>query len=173
MKHTLPIILLAFLIAGCSSTPKLEDFTNNPNGMWDEGRRLSEKGEKLIMKGEETIEDSRIDANKGEALIQSGSDAITRARQEYTVEVSKIGGSANPKEVQFEAARLNAVGEKWEKAISNVEKGNDLLNKSRKKQAEGQEQIAEGRKLVERGSNFIRNSQRMRLDQPLLTLPSE
>lgn len=29
--------------------------------------RLSEKGEKLIMKGEELIEDSRIDANKGEA----------------------------------------------------------------------------------------------------------
>lgn len=48
MKYTLPIILLVFLVVGCSSTPKLEDYTNNPNGMWDEGKRLWEQGSNFI-----------------------------------------------------------------------------------------------------------------------------
>lgn len=44
-----------------------------------------------------------------------------------------------------------------------------MVTKSVKLQSEAQAMLKEGRELVETGSNFIRNSQRMRLQLPLLT----
>ncbi|XPF93167.1 hypothetical protein ACM9HF_14200 [Colwellia sp. RE-S-Sl-9] len=170
MKHILLITCLAFLFTGCTSTSKLEDYANNPNGMWSEGKKLSEKGEALISKGEKNIEDARISANKGEALIQSSNDAIIRARQDYQLEAAKSGRSTTPQEVEYEAERLEAIGEKWAKAISNVNKGKKAITQSKKTESEGQLQIEKGRQMVEQGTNFIRNSQKMRLDQSAATL---
>ncbi|WP_077339165.1 hypothetical protein [Pseudocolwellia agarivorans] len=170
MKHILLITCLAILFTGCTSTSKLEDYANNPNGMWAEGKKLSEKGEALISKGEKVIENARIKANQGEALIQSSNDAIIRARQDYQLEAAKSGRSTSPKEVEYEAERLAAIGEKWEKAISNVNKGKAAIAQSKKAENEGQEQIEKGRQLVEQGTNFIRNSQKMRLEQTTTTL---
>ena len=43
-----------------------------------------------------------------------------------------------------------------------------MVTKSKKMQTKAQEQVKEGRLLVESGSNFIRNSQRLRMNVPLL-----
>lgn len=169
MNRILLITCLALVFAGCTTTAKLEDYTNNPSGLWEKGKALSEKGEALIVKGEKTIENARIDANKGDVLIQSGSDAILRARQDYQMEAAKGGRASSAKEINYEAERLAAIGEKWEAAVASVKKGNKMIADSVKDKAKGEQQILDGRKLVEQGSNFIRNSQRMRLEQPLLT----
>ena len=168
MKKIFIMGLLVTLVAACSSTPKLEDYTNNPDGMWQEGKKLSEKGEKLISKGEKTLEDAREELREGEKLIQSGTDTIIRARQDYQNEATVIGHSSTPQEVEFEAEKLNAIGERWEDAIDDIKKGNAMVAKSKKLQTKAQEQVSEGRQLVEKGAGFIRNSQRLRLNVPLL-----
>jgi hypothetical protein len=172
MKHILLIALTSFFIAACSTTPKMSDFSNDPDAMWEQGKKQSDKGEKLIVRGESTLEKSRKILREGEALIQLGSDTIIRSREEYQLEASKIGGSSSPKEVEFEAKRLMAIGDKWEDAIADVKKGNSMVAKSKTIQSEAQALIKEGRELVEVGSNFIRNSQRMRLNIPLLDAPA-
>ena len=171
MKNLLLIAFCGVFLAACSTTPKLADYSNDPDAMWDQGKKQSDKGEKLIVKGESLLEKSRKELREGEALIQSGSDNIIRARQEYQLEASKMGSSSSPKEVEFEADRILAIGEKWEDAIAAVKKGNAMVTKSKKMQSEAQDIIKEGRQLVELGSNFIRNSQRMRLNVPLLDAP--
>lgn len=171
MKTIFLVSVLVLIISGCSSTPKIEDYANNPDGMWQEGKKLSDKGEKLIVKGEKALEESRAELREGEALIQSGTDRIIRARQDYQIEATQIGRSSNPEEVEFEADKLNAIGERWEDAIDDVKKGNSMVAKSRKMQAKAQEQVREGRQFIEAGSNFIRNSQRLRMNVPLLDAP--
>lgn len=168
MKKIFIISVLVALVSACSSTPNLEDYANDPDGMWQEGKKLSEKGEKLISKGESTLEDARKELREGEILIQSGTDAIIRARQDYQNEATLIGNSSTPQEVEFEAEKLNAIGERWEDAIDDIKKGNNMVSKSKKLQTKAQEQISEGRRLVEKGAGFIRNSQRIRLNVPLL-----
>jgi len=167
MNRIIIITCAALLFTGCATQSKLEDYTNNPSGLWEEGKALSKKGEALIIKGEKTIENARINANKGEALILSGNDAIQRSRQDYQLEATKAGRSSSPKEIEYEAERLASIGENWEDAQDSVKEGNKLIAQSEKKKVEGQQQISNGRKLVEQGTNFIRNSQRMRLEQPL------
>ena len=169
MKKFLILMISASLLTACISTPKLSDYANNPNGMWEQGKKYSDKGEKLIIKGEKTLEKSRSELREGEALIQEASDTIIRSRQSYQIESQKIGTSTSPKEIQYEADRLSAIGDKWEDAIDDVKKGNAIVTKSVKLQSEAQAMLKEGRELVETGSNFIRNSQRMRLQLPLLT----
>lgn len=169
MKKLLILIISATFLTACVSTPKLGNYANDPNGMWEQGKKYSEKGEKLIIKGEKTLEKSRTELREGEALIQIASDTIIRSRQSYQLESQQIGASTSPKEIQYEADRLTAIGDKWEDAIDDVKKGNSMITKSKKLQTEAQAMIKEGRELVETGSNFIRNSQRMRLELPLLT----
>lgn len=165
MKHFPTIIVLAFLFAGCTATPKLADYKDNPNGMWLEGKKLTQKGEKLVRSGEEDIESARVELNKGQMLVDSGTNTITNVRYDYQLEIAKIGRATSPKEVKYESDRLKAVSEKWEKAISNITKGNKTIAKSKRLQSEGQKQVDEGRKLVTQGSNFIRNSQVIQQDQ--------
>ncbi|MDU0355207.1 hypothetical protein RS130_16035 [Paraglaciecola aquimarina] len=50
---TLFIVLAAIVgLLGCASSPKMEDFANNPDGMWEQGKKYAEQGEKLIIEGE-------------------------------------------------------------------------------------------------------------------------
>ena len=170
------IMLISFLVlafSGCNSTADISDFANNPDGMWQEGKKQSEKGEKLIIKGEKVLEDARTMLREGESMIQSGTERILRARQDYQNAATQIGGSSSPKEVEFEADKLNDIGERWEDAIDSVKKGNSMVTKSKTMQTKAQAQIQEGHQLIETGSNFIRNSQRMRMNVPLLPAPNE
>ena len=171
MKTIVLVSLLVLAITGCVSTPDISDYANNPDGMWKEGKKLSEKGEKLIIKGEKALEQARTELRDGEALIQSGTERILRARQDYQTEAMQIGNSSSPNEVEFEASKLSAIGDRWEDAIDDVKKGNSMITRSKTMQTKAQEQIREGRELVETGSNFIRNSQRLRMNVPLIDAP--
>lgn len=172
MKKIILMSLMVLLISGCSTTPKIEDYTNNPDGMWQEGKKLSEKGEKLIIKGEKALEDARTELREGEAYIQSGTERILRARQDYQATSLQIGSSTSPKEVEFEANKLNAIGERWEDAVNDVKKGNAKMAKSKTMQIKAHDQIKEGRELVENGSSFIRNSQQLKMNSTLTVAPS-
>ena len=143
MKKLLILIISATFLTACVSTPKLGDYANDPNGMWEQGKKYSEKGEKLIIKGEKTLEKSRTELREGEALIQIASDTIIRSRQSYQLESQQIGASTSPKEIQYEADRLTAIGDKWEDAIDDVKKGNSMITKSKKLQTEAQAMIKE------------------------------
>ncbi|MDU0355208.1 hypothetical protein RS130_16040 [Paraglaciecola aquimarina] len=114
------------------------------------------------------MEASRKQLREGEALIQTGSETIIVARQDYQLEVTRIGGSSSPKEVEYEAKRLQAIGERWEDGIESVKEGNALIAKSKVSQTKAQQKVKEGRQIAETGANFIRNSQRMKLNLPLL-----
>ena len=171
MNNILLLVVVSLFIAACSTTPKLTDYSNDPTAMWEQGIKLSDKGEKLIIKGEKALEASRKELREGEALIQSGSEMVIRARQSYQLEAARIGGSSSPKEIEYEAERLTSIGDKWEDAINDIKKGNKMVAKSKEMQTDAQAYVKEGRELVESGSNFIRNSQRMRLEIPLLPAP--
>ncbi|MDT0581527.1 hypothetical protein [Brumicola blandensis] len=171
MKTLLILLTTLTILSGCASSPKMEEFANDPEGMWEQGKKYAEKGEKLIIDGEKALEASRKQLREGEAMIQSGSDAIIKARQDYQLEVTRIGGSSSPKEIEYEAERLQAIGERWEDAIESVKKGNALVAKSKANQTKAQQKIKEGREIAEIGANFIRNSQRMKLNLPLLDAP--
>ena len=171
MKQLFIIILAAVLVVGCSSVPDMNEMANDPDKMWEEGKKISERGEKLIVKGEKNLEEARSTLREGEGLIQSGTENILKARQDYQTAVTQFGGSSSPKEVEFEADKLAAIGERWEDAIDDVKKGNSMVAKSKTMQDKAQAQIREGRELVETGSTFIRNSQRLRLNVPLLDAP--
>lgn len=173
MKQILILTFTTFLLAACSNVPNLDDYAHDPDAMWEQGKKQSNKGEKLIIKGEKLLEQSRQEFREGEELIQLSSDAILKARQDYQLEATRIGDSTSPKEIEFEADRLIFIGEKWEDAIDDVKKGNAMVEKSKQRQTEAQAYIKEGREAVELGSNFIRNSQRLRLSIPLLDSPSK
>ena len=89
-KFTLLIGLIVLALSGCTTTPDISTFANDPDGMWQEGKKLSEKGENLIVKGEKGLENARKELREGEALIQSGTEGILRARQEYQNEAQQI-----------------------------------------------------------------------------------
>lgn len=168
MKHLVLAFVSAVVLLGCSSTPNMESYANDPDRMWEEGKKLSEKGEKLLTKGEKDLEKARAMLREGEGLIQSGTEKIISSKQAYQLAVLQLGASTSPKEIAFEATTLSSIGERWEDAIDDVKNGDSLIEKSKDRQKDALERIKEGQRLIEQGSTFIRNSQRIKLNAPLI-----
>ena len=168
MKYLVLVFASVVILLGCTSTPSMENYTNDPDRMWEEGKKLSERGEKLLTRGEKDLEKARAMLREGEGSIQSGTEKIIAAKQAYQLAVLQLGASTSPKEVAFEATTLSSIGERWEDAINEVRKGNSLIEKSKDRQVEAFECIKEGQQLIEQGSKFIRNSQRIKLNAPII-----
>ena len=52
MKYLVLVFASVVILLGCTSTPSMENYTNDPDRMWEEGKKLSERGEKLLTRGE-------------------------------------------------------------------------------------------------------------------------
>jgi hypothetical protein len=83
-----------------------------------------------------------------------------------------VGVLPRPKDVDAEAKRLRAIGKRWEGAIEEIKDGNTLVYKGNKSIDLRQSEIREGRALMESGSTLMRNSQRIRLGDEMLPLPT-
>ena len=81
------IITCAALFTGCATPPKLEAYTNNPSGLWEEGKALSKKGEALIVKGKNLVIKSqkKIEGQQqileGRKVLEQGSNFIRNSQQ--------------------------------------------------------------------------------------------
>ena len=140
--------------------------------MWKDGQQAVERGEALIAKGEKRLARGQKKIRDGEALISQGNSKVAQSRQDYQAAAAISGASSNPKEIEFEAKRLRAIGDRWQDAIDEIKEGNQLISKGTSEISAAQSEIREGRALVESGSTLMRNAQRKRLGvKPLPSAP--
>ena len=66
MKYLVLVFASVVILLGCTSTPSMENYTNDPDRMWEEGKKLSERGEKLLTRGEKDLEKARAMLREGE-----------------------------------------------------------------------------------------------------------
>lgn len=173
-----PLVMLGhvvalFLLAGCATDFGRSGVSNaalvgNTEAMWKDGQRAVERGEALIGSGEKKLAAGQKKVRDGEAMISQGNSKVTQSRLDYQAAAVTSGGSSNPREIQFEARRLRAIGDRWQDAIEEIKAGNSLLLKGNEEISKAQSDIREGRALIESGSTLMRNAQRSRLgDKPL------
>lgn len=176
MVTALSLLLVAMFVSACAggSRLRLSDaaLSGDPSAMWEEGQKSVQTGEELISKGEKKLEEGRKQIREGEALVDSGNKQVREERQNYQNAVLAGGRSNSPKEVEAEAKRLRAIGNRWEDAIDDIKQGNKLVDKGNKNIDRGQAEIRDGRKLLEQGSTLMRNSQRAKLGEDLLPMPA-
>ena len=168
--------LVALALGACAggSKVRLSDaaLSGNPSAMWEEGQKSVQAGEALVSKGEKRLAEGRKQIRDGEAFIDTGNRQVRLERQNYQKAVLAGGQSTSPKEVEAEAKRLRAIGDRWEAGINDIKKGNNLVKKGNKNIDRGQAEIREGRQLLEQGSTLMRNSQRTKEGATLLPMPS-
>lgn len=172
-RHAL-IALAALLLTACAS----EDFrltdaaiSGNPDAMWEDGQRAVIAGEGLVDRGEKRLAAGREQVREGEARIADGNKRVLQAKQDYIAAVARTGDASTPQQVQNESKQLQAIGKRWEGAISDIRDGNKLVDRGNKSIDQGQSEIREGRMLMEQGSTLMRNSQRTRRGEKLLPEP--
>lgn len=174
-RTTSILLLAAILVSACAggSKVRLSDaaLSGDPSAMWAEGQKSVQTGEDLVSKGEKRLAEGRKQIRDGEVSIDAGNRQVRQERQNYQNAVLAGGRSSTPTEVDAEAKRLRAIGNRWEDAIDEIKKGNKLVDKGNKNIDRGQAEIREGRKLLEQGSTLMRNSQRARTGAKLLPVP--
>ncbi len=126
----------------------------------------------LVGDTEAMWKDGQQAVERGEALISQGNSKVAQSRQDYQAAAVISGASSNPKEIEFEAKRLRAIGDRWQDAIDEIKEGNQLISKGTSEISAAQSEVREGRALVESGSTLMRNAQRKRLGvKPLPSAP--
>lgn len=171
-------LLLALLIGtGCAADLGRTGISNaalvgNTDAMWKDGEQAVERGEALIRKGEKRLAQGQKKIRDGEAMISEGNSKVTQSRQDYQAAAATSGVSSIPKEIELEAKRLRAIGNRWQVAIDEIKDGNKLVSKGNKDISTAQSEIREGRALVQSGSTLMRNAQRSRMgNKPLPPAP--
>ena len=166
-------VIALSLLAGCAADIGRAGISNaaltgNTEAMWKDGQRAVDSGEALVSKGEKRLAEGQKKVRDGEAMISQGNSNVMQSRQDYQAAAAISGSSSNPKEIEFEAKRLRAVGDRWKNAIEEIKDGNRLVLKGNEEISKAQSEIREGRALLESGSTLMRNAQRARLgDKPL------
>lgn len=169
----LGMTIVLILVSGCAADFGRSGISNaalvgNTEAMWRDGQQAVERGEALISKGEKRLAQGRKKIRDGEAMISQGNGKVTQSRQDYQAAAAVAGASSNPDEIDYEAKRLRAIGDRWQDGVEEIKKGNQLVVKGNKDISTAQAEIREGRALIESGSTLMRNAQRARLgDKPL------
>lgn len=162
---------LLFVSCAGSQNPGLSDGTlsGDPEAMWKDGQKLTVQGESIVSAGEKLLAQGRKQISDGEAKVKRGSDLVSSIRVEYQTAARKGGTATTPKAVDDEAKALKAIGSRWEKAIKMIRDGNKAIDRGNEVVDEGHAEVRKGRGLVERGSILMRNSERLRLGQELVS----
>lgn len=169
------VFIGALLLQGCASTGDgVSDaaLSGDPAAMAKDGVNLNSRGAVLLKKGESRLVEGRKQVRDGEAMVINGSTLVTNARFEYKDVAGTSGNAITPELVSSEAKRLRKIGDRWEDAIETIRDGNSLITKGHKNIGEAQSDIRNGRRMMQRGSTLVRNSERTRLDQALLPVPN-
>ena len=173
MPATLGGFVVLFVLVGCAAGfdrggVSEAALAGNTEAMWKDGQQAVVRGEALIAKGEKRLAQGYKKIRNGEAAISQGNRKVAQARQEYQAAAAAAGASSTPVEVDYEAKRLGVIGDRWQEAITEIRKGNELVGKGNNEVSTAQSEIREGRALLESGSTLMRNAQRARLgDKPL------
>ena len=173
----LGVVIALISATGCAADLGRTGISNaalagNTEAMWKDGQQAVARGEALIGKGEKRLAQGQKKIRDGEALISQGNNKVAQSRQDYQAAAVTSGASSNPKEIEFEAKRLRAIGDRWQDAIDEIKDGNQLVSKGTNEISTAQSDIREGRALVESGSTLMRNAQRSRMgDKPLPPAP--
>lgn len=168
------LVLGVSLLAACASTgPSDAALSGDPVAMWEEGKKAVDRGEKLVKDAEDELAEGRKLVREGESKIDRGNLDTLRARQEYQAAARASGASASPGDLEKEVKRFKKIGGEWEDAIDEIKAGNKLVAKGNKRINAAQDEIREGRALMESGSTMMRNSQRLRMNEGLLPPPGQ
>lgn len=175
-SFVISVLSAVLVLTGCASlgSSNVSDaaVSGDPVAMANEGAELNSRGAKMVKNGEALLMKGRKRVRDGEAMVSNGSSLVSNARFEYRDLARATGDATDPKTVSKEAKNLKAAGERWEDAIDTIRDGNKLIDKGNDDIADAQKEIRKGRKLMERGSVMVRNSERLRLEESLLSVPS-
>lgn len=169
--------LLAISVLTCvgcaSSGDNISDaaLSGDPAAMARDGLALNTRGRELLSRGEKRLKEGREQVRDGELMVNSGSESVASLRADYRA-AARLGGDANtPRAVSTEAKRLKKLGNDWEEAIERVRDGNELVSKGNKNIERAQSEIREARRMMSKGSALVRNSERARSGETLLSVP--
>ena len=128
--------------------------------MWAEGKKQSEKGEKLANTAQANLLTLNADIHQGEMLISDGKRMIEQSKAQYKTISTTAGTAIKPHQVAFEAEQLSKVAKRWFTGIEKIEEGNELIKDSKKNIEKNQKKLIKGQALISKGSELMIKSQR-------------
>jgi len=143
--------------------------SGDPVEMWNDGKKAVKNGEELVLKGQKRVDGGRKMIKESQPKVDDATDEVLQARRDYQEAVNNTGGSTTPKQVAKESATLKKIGARWEDALAEIRKHNKRIDKGNDNVDKGQSEIRKGRKMIETGSLMMRNSQRLRLGDEILS----
>ncbi len=174
-SNVVSILFTVLFLTGCASLGGADvsdaAVSGDPVAMAKEGAELNSRGAKMVKDGEALLIKGRKRVRDGEAMVSNGSTLVTNARFGYRDLARTMGDATNPKTVSSEAKKLKNAGKRWEDAIDTIKDGNKLIDKGNDDISDAQKAIRKGRQLMERGSVMVRNSERLRMEESLLSVP--
>ncbi|MFT6914976.1 MAG: hypothetical protein ACJAWL_001275 [Motiliproteus sp.] len=161
MKGIISIIVLLGLvnISGCATTAPTFGDRVLADGeskieisrLWEQGKKETTEGDKKIKNGRGIVDKGRSYLREGERLIASGNVDVRTNRQEYQ-SVSKASQGIGSGTVALErVARLKKIAKNWEEGEDAIAEGKKIVRRGNENIAAGELEISNGQQLLVRG----------------------
>lgn len=69
MKYLVLVFVSVVILLGCILIFSMENYINDLDRMWEEGKKFFERGEKLLIRGEKDLEKVCVMFREGEGFI--------------------------------------------------------------------------------------------------------
>ena len=155
---TILMLSIATTLMGCANFGSSSK-SMTPDEMWAEGKRQTEKGEKMVNSAQDRSAEGRKAVRDGEAMIQEGTKQVEQSRADYQKTTKQLGNSSKPDQVAFESDQLKRIAKRWEDGVDKIRDGNKMIQKGNKIIKSSQEDIFKGRSMIEKGSQMMIDSQ--------------
>lgn len=169
MKSTLFIVFLAGLVSITGCVTKARTFGDRVLAegesrieiaeQWEQGKDDSISGEKQIRNGRRLVEKGRSDLREGEQLVASGNVQVQTNRQAYQALVQTAQGIDSGEIAVERAAKLKKIARDWEDGEEKIADGNKLIQRGTAKISEGESEINIGRELLVRGRDKMQDAE--------------
>ncbi|MGB3621778.1 MAG: hypothetical protein WBA20_10570 [Ketobacter sp.] len=170
MKKTLLICFLSGLVSlsGCATKVPAFGGLVMADGesrieiaeLWEEGKEESIEGEKQIRYGRKLVEKGRSDLRTGEQLIAAGNVEVQTNRQAYQALHQTATGIDSGQGALERVKKLKEIASDWEEGEERIAEGNNLIQRGNEKIEEGETQISEGQKLIESGRDKMQDAEK-------------
>jgi|GEM_PF-647831 len=169
MKKTIFILFLVGLvnITGCTAkAPTFGDLALSEGEskiaiaeQWKQGENDARSGEKQIRNGRKLVDKGRADLREGEQLIASGNVQVQNNSQAYK-SLSQTAQAIASAEIAVErAAKLNKIAKDWEDGEERIALGKKLIQRGNTRISEGESDIRKGQKLLARGRDKMQDAE--------------
>lgn len=169
MKKIIYIMLLSGFvgIAGCATKPATFGDIVLADGesrieiaeQWKQGKKDSIAGEKQVKNGEKLLKKGRADLQKGEQIIALWGAKVQANHQAYQ-ETLQTAQGVNSGEIASEKAdKLTKIAKAWEGGDNKIAEGNTLIERGKKSIAEGEADILNGQELTARGLDEMKKAE--------------